>query len=613
MQSFYTLRDPFKESQLHVNRTVVAAFFVLLGLLTIFGRLVYLQVLNFEHYADLAVNNQVRLLPVPPPRGLILDRHAEVLAENQPSHSLALTPANTKNLNQVLLELKQVIDLNDAQISQFRKQLKLKSKYEAIPLKMQLSEEEIAKFFLEKHRFPGVELVSNLLRTYKDPLPFTPVLGYVGPINQQDLQKIDQENYKGSYYIGRIGVENYYEKLLHGKVGFQRAETDAKGRVLRVLDNQAPINGQNLNLAIDANLQRYAYELLASHESKGAIVALDPNNGEVLTLVSLPSYDANLFVRGISSENYRQLRENPDTPLLNRALNGVYPPGSIIKPILAVKSLDWGILQGQLKIYDPGWFRLKNDTRLYKDWNWKKGGHGWVDLEKAIVESSDTYFWHLAQKLGVDKLEEIYKSFGLGANTGIDIAPDSKGLVPSREWKQRVRKQAWFPGETLNIGIGQGYMMVTPIQMAKMTMLLANKGWAYPLSVLKTEKKPEPIQQVKIEHPEDWEMVIQGMKKVIHAPNGTAYRISHGLKYTIAAKSGTAQVFSLKANEKYEKNKVKAHLRDHAWMIAFAPVENPKIAIAVLVENNHSGLAKDITRAFLDRFFENQIQKNLIK
>lgn len=616
MQAFYTLRDPYKESQIHVNRTVFAAFFVLLGLLLIVVRLADLQILRFRHYRDLSINNQIRLLPIPPARGLITDRRGEILAENYPSHSLSITLAEIKTgqahqkssekLEQLLCDLKQIIDLNDAQINHFKKQLKVKSKYEPIPVKMQLSEQEIAKFFLEKYRFSGVELTSNLLRTYKNPLVFTPVLGYVGPINQDDLKKIELENYRGSYHIGRTGVERHYEQVLHGKVGYERIERDAKGRVLRVLDQKLPINGQNLALAIDAKLQRHAYELLDSNQSKGAIVALDPNNGEVLALVTAPSYDGNLFVRGLSSVDYQALRDDPNTPLLNRALNGVYPPGSIVKPLIALNGLESGNIDSGFKIFDPGWFRLKNDGRIYRDWNWRQGGHGWVDLEKAIVESSDTYFWNLALKLGVDKLETAYKAFGLGKSTGIDLGPDSNGLVPSSRWKKAVRKESWFPGETLSLAIGQGYLLVTPVQMAQATMVLANRGKFYPLSIL---KKPESIEHstpkstLLLQHPEHWERVIEAMKKVVHSPNGTAYRISHGLKYKVAAKTGTAQVFSLKANEKYEKNKVKTHLRDHAWMISFAPAENPKIALVVLVENNHSGLAKDITRSLLDKFF----------
>lgn len=612
MPNLNTFNNHFRESRLYVNRVVTTTIIIVMLALMLVSRLIFLQVRQHSLYKTLALNNQVSIVPITPARGLIFDRNGILLAENRPAFSLEITPERTPNLEQTLRAIQAIMPLTDEERRQFAKRLKYKRRNEGIPIRTKLSEEFVAKFSVEKHHLPGVDIVARLIRHYAFGEPFAHVLGYMGPISEKDLTEIDPLHYRGAYYMGKTGLEKFYETTLRGKIGYQHIETDAKGRTLRVLNRIPPTSGANLYLSLDSQLQLACYQALQG--LKGAIVAINPNNGEVLALVSAPSFDPHLFTQGIDIQAYKGLQNAPDKPLFHRAIRGQYPPGSTVKPLAALQGLELGFITPELRIYDPGWYQLNGSGRLYRDWIYfsKRHGHGIVDLEKAIAYSCDTYFFTLAHRMGVRHLHDIYTRFGLGTRTEIDITGEAPGLVPNPEWKKRVYNDAWYPGDTLNIGIGQGTLLATPLQIAQMTALLANRGTGFRPHLVSTietnhhapiEQALQPTKTVTIRNPKHWDFVIQAMKKVVHVSGGTASRISKGLQYEIAGKTGTAQLFNLKQNEKYESNKVKAHLRDHSWFIAFAPVDKPEIAIAVLIENKLKKSGADIARIVLDSFF----------
>lgn len=599
-----TVKDHIQESQLYLNRTVAATAVVLTLFVLLIGRLAFLQIYQHDLYKTLSLNNQVRIVPITPPRGLIFDRDGIPLADNIPAFSLELIPEQNKNIDETLKSVQQIISVTPQDLQNFYKQLKYKRRNEGIPIRLKLTEEEVAQFALEKHNFVGVDVVARLIRHYPEGEQFAHVLGYIGPISEKDLEKIDHVAYRGTYAIGKTGIEQYYESTLHGKVGYQHIETDAKGRTIRVLNRIPPNPGTNITTSIDSALQKKAYEALG--EFKGAVVAMNPKTGEVLAMVSKPSFDPNLFSQGIEAGIYRALQESQERPLFNRAIRGQYPPGSTVKPLVALQALDLNYITPQFGIFDPGWYQLHAGGRLFRDWIFfsKRHGHGWVDLEKAIAQSCDTYFFTIAHKLGINHLQDIYTRFGLGKPTGIDMSGEASGIVPSAEWKLRHRKEAWYAGDTLNVGIGQGMMLATPLQMAQVATMLANRGnLVQPRLVLKSNEPLANAPTVRLQHPEHWERVIQGMQRVVDSPGGTAFRATQGIPYHMAGKTGTSQVFNLKQNEKYEISKVKSHLRDHSWFIAFAPVENPEIAIAVLVENKIKKTGAHVAREVLDHYF----------
>lgn len=613
MPNLHTLKDHFRESHLYLNRTVAAVLIVLALFLILIARLIFLQFSEHEWYATLSLNNQVRIVPIHPPRGLIYDRNGVCLADNAPAFSLELTPSNTPNIKETLSTLTPLLNLTESEKRTFVKQLSIKHQHESVPIRVKLTETEVATFIMEKHRFPGVEIVARLIRHYTLGPKAAHALGYIGPINEQELETLNLSNYRGTYHIGKTGVEKYYESELHGTTGYQHIETDAKGRTIRVLKRTPPVPGKNLHLSIDARLQEAIFDALG--DLNGAVIAIDPKTGEILALVSKPSFDPKLFTQGIDTNTYQALRTSPDRPLFNRAITGQYPPGSIVKPFIALHALEEGAITPEYSIFDPGWYQLNGSGRLYRDWIYlsKRHGHGSVDMEKAIMQSCDTYFFALAHKLGIHALHTLYTQVGFGKATGIDVSGEVSGLAPSAEWKQRVKQEPWYAGDTLNVGIGQGYMLVTPLQAAAAAAILANKGEHYQTHIVQATSTvgqtpipitPQPKKAIQLNHPEHWDHVISAMQKVVHTPGGTAYKISRDLKYTIAGKTGTAQVFNLKQNEKYEVNKLKTQLRDHSWFMGFAPVEDPKIAIAVLIENKYKTSGADITRIILDRFFE---------
>lgn len=606
-----SIRDRLHEARLFNRRVVVAVAAVLSLMALVVVRLVYLQIVSHEHYTTLSQNNRITLAALPPGRGLIYDRNGVVLAQNLPAYSLEIVPEQVPDLDATLLALREVVALTDADIKRFRKALAQKRSAKGVPLRFRLSEEEVARFAVNRPRFPGVDVAAGLSRHYPLGALGVHAIGYVGRINEDELEDLDSSNYSGTTHIGKTGVEKSYEEILHGRVGFEQVETNAQGRRLRVLATTPPQAGQNLYLNLDARLQAVAEQALG--QNRGAVVALDPRDGSVLAFASMPGYDPNPFVNGIDSKSYDALHNSPDQPLYNRALRGAYPPGSTIKPFVGLGGLEMKAISLDQNVFCPGFYTLKGRAHQYRDW--KRGGHGSVSLDKAIVESCDVYFYTLANALGIDRLHDFLTRFGFGVKTGIDVTGELEALMPSPEWKRRVHNQPWYPGETLIAGIGQGYTLVTPLQLAVATATLANRGKRWLPALVKaaedsvsralTSLAGEPLEQVPIVNPAHWQSVVDAMVRVVHSDHGTARRIGLDAQYTIAGKTGTAQVFGIKQDEKYVEEKVAERLRDHALFIAFAPADDPRIAIAVIVENGSHGstAAAPVARQMMDRYF----------
>lgn len=597
-----TLKDSYHEMRLFRLRMAVAGVCMVLLFGVLIARYAHLQVVDYEKYATESDRNRVQLLPIAPRRGLIYDRNGEILADNLASFSLDIVKERVDNLDATLQRLRNLLDIDDDDIEKFQRRMRDRRPYQPVPLKLHISEKDIAILAINRFRLPGIQVDAELARYYPGGELFAHALGYVGRISDKDLDRIDPVNYDGTHYIGKLGVEQFYEGQLHGKVGYQNVETNARGRVLRVLERTDPVPGENLSLFLDANLQRIASAALAGE--RGSVVAIDPNNGGILALVSTPSFDPNLFVTGISGRDYTALRDSLDRPLYNRALQGTYPPGSTVKPMYALGGLHYGAVTPFTQVFDPGFYKLPGDSRQYRDW--RKGGHGSVDLKAAVAQSCDVYFYDLAHKLQIDKMHDFAVQFGLGAVTGIDNTHEATGLMPSREWKRRARKLSWYPGETLSAGIGQGYVLTTPLQLAVMTATIANRGERFaPRLVHKAgdQELPVPLaEHVKVSDPTDWDIVIDAMQEVVHGARGTAKGISAGLPYHIAGKTGTAQVVGYAQGIKYDASQVTKRRRDHALFIAFAPVEDPQIAVAIIVENGEHGAstAAPIARKLFD-------------
>jgi len=593
-----------------------AAAFVLICFGILIGRFVWLQVIQHDFYQTRAEDNRIALIPIVPNRGVITDRNGVVLAHNYSAFTLEITPAQTGNLEETINALAEVIDIQPKDRKRFKRLLDEAKNFESIPIRTRLSDAEVAKFSAQRYRFPGVEVKARLFRQYPMGHVASHAIGYIGRITERDLKWIEEAeklpNYKGTDHIGKTGLEQHYEFELHGETGYEQVEIDAGGRALRSLKRIPPVSGNNLQLTLDIKLQEITEK--AFGDRKGALVAIDPSTGGVLALVSTPTYDPNLFVDGITPENWKELNEHPDKPMINRTINGAYPPGSTFKPFMALAALEMGKRTPQQAINDPGYFTFGNHT--FRDD--KKGGHGVVDMYKSIVHSCDTYYYVLANDMGIDNIAKFMGSIGFGQRTGIDLGKDdageSKGVLPSQEWKkQRFKKpeqQKWYAGETISIGIGQGYNAYTPIQLAQATATLANNGVMFRPHLVQNivntrsgEKhpvEPKPLRDL------GWK---QKNLDVIHRAmigvnkEGTGTRAFAGAPYSVGGKTGTAQVFSLKGAQ-YKESAVKKHLRDHALFIAYAPVENPKIALAVLVENGGFGAqsAAPIARMVLDYY-----------
>jgi penicillin-binding protein 2 len=587
------------------------------------ARLVYLQVLRHDYFSELSQGNRIRIDPVPPSRGLVLDRNGVLLALNRPSYQLEITREQTPDLDDTLARLIDLGLLPAEEHDRMLRTIKARRAFDSVPLRLQLSEEELARFAVRRQDFPGVEVRPRLTRYY--PLGGTGVhaLGYVAAISEQDEKRIDLANYAGTTLIGKLGVERAYEDELHGQTGYQQLLVNAQGRhVERVgtetaeLERREPVAGNDLYLSVDARVQKAAEEALAGR--RAAVVAIDPRNGDVLAFVSTPTFDPNAFARGLSYAEYAALSEDIDVPLYDRALRGVYPPGSTIKPLVALAALEDGVVEPDETVFCRGYFQLPGDSHRYRDW--KKGGHGTVNMHSAIAQSCDVYFYGLAQRLGIDRMHDFLARFGLGAQTGIDISGERSALLPSRDWKKKAFKrkdmQVWFPGETVIAGIGQGYMLVTPLQLAHVAATISMRGKRYaPRLVTRIrdastgeirELPPRELPPVKVNDPAHWDVIIGGMVGVTNDSNGTARRLQVGAPYKIAGKSGTAQVFGIKQDAKYKESEVSERLRDHGLFIAFAPAEDPRIAVAVVVENGRSGsgTAGPIARKVIDAYLQ---------
>lgn len=601
-------KDTVAERRLFQRRAMVMLVMVVVLLGILLARMYQLQVVEHDIYTTLSDKNRVQVQSVSPPRGLVYDRNGVLLAENRPVFSVTLVPERVGDMDEVLTKLEGLLEVSDEDMERFQRRLKERRRpFQELPLRYDLNEQEIARLAVHRHELPGVEVAAELVRYYPHSELTAHALGYVGRINREELQRIDPVNYAGTNYIGKSGVERFYESLLHGKVGYQHVETNARGRTLRVLERQNPVPGEDIELHMDLRMQRLAHELLDGR--RGAIVAIEPSTGGLLALASVPGFDANLFVTGIGVEAYSDLRDSPDKPLFNRALRGQYPPGSTLKPMLAVAGLDSGATTRDKTIWDPGFFQLQNSGRRWRDW--KRGGHGWVDLNAAVAQSCDIYFYEMAVDMGVDTIHHYLSQFGFGEDATLDVSGALSGLLPSRDWKRAVHNEPWYPGDSVNLGIGQGYMLSTPLQLATATSVLANRGsWAEPrlLRGVSGDRSVEDVlprathQSITLKDPDTWEFAVDSMAEVMHGAKGTARAAARNAPYRMAGKTGTAQVFSLAEDEEYEEEEVLERLRDHALFVGFAPVDNPKIAVAVIVENggSGSGTAAPVARAMFD-------------
>ena len=599
--------------QYHFKLRLGFTAFAVIGLFVLLAfRFFYLQIAQYAHYQTLAENNRISLVPIVANRGLIIDKNGVVLAHNFFVYTLEITPSKVKDLEATITGLSQFVEIGALDRKRFNKFRAQSRNFESLPIRTHLNELEAAKFAVNHYRFPGVEIKSRLFRHYPLGKLGSHMVGYIGRINDNDLvglEKSDQlSNYKGSDHIGKSGLEQFYESYLHGTTGFQQVEIDADGHAVRVLSSTSPTPGDNLILSADSKMQEIAETAFGNR--RGALVAINPKTGEVLSFVSMPTFDANLFVDGIDVDNWKSLNDSLDKPLINRPLRGIYPPGSTFKPFVALAGLENGKRTPPFSIQDSGFFTLPNSTHHYRDW--KPGGHGMVDIQRAITISCDTFFYGLAMELGIEKLTAFVSHFGFGRLSGLDIKGESAGLLPTPDWKQRRFKQPWYQGETVITGIGQGYTLVTPMQLAQATAILANNGVAMkPHLVSKIEKaitgQPlviAPLIQDKIAiNAENLEIVKRGMVNVT-LPGGTAASIGANAPYSIAAKTGTAQVVGIRQNEKYNASSIDERHRDHALFIAYAPAENPTIALAVIVENGgHGGSAAGpIARKVMDYY-----------
>ena len=580
--------------------------FVILLTLVLTLRLSYLQFVQYKRFATLSLKNQMSILPIAPSRGVILDKNGVILAENIPVYVLELIPERVQSIAKTLQALQEILpSINNDDIKNFKRSRKQNPAYVPIPIKLKLSDEEVAIFATNQYRFPGVTIKALLMRHYPLGEITAHLLGYVGRLNQEELNQVDATNYRSTNFIGKTGIEKFYESELHGQVGYQQIETDVSGKALRILSKQVPRSGNKLYLTVDSRLQETAYQALL--DKHGAAVLLSVKTGDILAMVSAPSFDPNLFVNGISSEDYKRLSDVQERPLFNRAVRGLYPPASTIKPFMAITGLQSGLATLHDRIYDPGWYRLPGVKHAYRDW--KRSGHGIMTLKRALTVSCDTYFYQLGNKLGILAIEKMLTRFGFGQLTHVDLVEETAGLVPSPHWKRQTKKLPWYPGDTLITSIGQGFMLITPIQLANATAALAFDGRRFRPHLLSKqitdheilEYKPIEEYPLKLQNFAHWNIVKEAMHSVITEQEGTGGRFGRDALYTVAGKTGTAQVFSLSQDDKKQYLNLPPELRDHSLFIAFAPVEDPEVAVAVVVE--HDNAASPVARQILDAYF----------
>ena len=612
-----TFRDFEAEEKLFQRRVMVA-----FGLVVIcFGILIYnlynLQIRQHQYYTTRSDANDIKMLPVAPTRGIIYDRNGIPLVRNVTWYDISVTPYKISDMDALLKQLTPIVDLTPDDIDQFRHELKASSRYRPVVLKNALTDVEIARFSVNQFHFSGVTINSYEDRQYPYGAELAHVLGYVSKINDSDLKALDKkglaENYAADHNIGKQGIEHYYENDLHGKTGYQEVEVDNHGRIVRLIKDVPPVAGKDIHLTLDLHLQEYIESLLVGQ--RAAVLVEDPHDGSVLAMVSNPSYDPNPFVKGISYQDYNTLLQDKDLPLINRVTQGLYPPASTVKPYMAMSALLNGVITPQTSFFGAPTWTLPGTERHYRDW--KKTGHGMLDVTKAIEESADTFFYQVAYMMGIDRINSMLSQFGYGKPTGIDLDEEYNGLLPSRDWKQRVHKKAWYQGDTISVGIGQGYWIATPIQMVKAMVALINNGKVIAPHLLQDEESGKTITpyqapaapaQIASASSPYWGLVRQAMFGMANAPNGTGYKFFHTAPYGIAAKSGTSQVFSLKENQTYNAKMIPIRLRDHVFYTAFAPYKNPKVAIALILENGGSDgvTAAPVMRQIMDHLFAPQ-------
>lgn len=607
------IKDAHAEQRMFVARAIFALFAVVALSVALTVRLIQLQVIQHERFVELSLGNSIRIQPLTPTRGLIYDRNGAILAENLPSYQLELIPEQVTDVDGTLRQLAGFGLVDEEDFRDVTDKIKLTKRFNPVVLRSRLSEEEIARFAVRRPRFPGVDIRARLIRHYPFGELGVHAVGYVGGLSVGDIEKLaDPDNYAGTTLFGKTGVERAFEDMLHGAVGHHQLLTNARGRSLGSIPGESPIPGDNIYLNIDAELQGIAEQALAGR--RGSVIAVDPTNGELLVLASTPAFDPNAFATRLRSRDYAALRDDLDRPLFNRALSGRYPPGSIIKPILGIAGLETHATSLTHRTFCRGSYNLPNSTHRYRDW--KPAGHGLVDLHDAIAESCDVYFYEMSQRLGIDAIHEYLTTFGLGSTAGIDIPGEKRGIVPSRAWKKEQfstrADQIWFPGETVIAAIGQGYMLATPLQLAQATAAIAMRGDRFQPRLLRhsensvtgvqTVTVPVPLPSVQLADNLHWEVIVNSMRDVMQGENGTARAVGMNAPYAMAGKSGTAQVFSVAQEDEYDADEIDERLRDHALFIAFAPVENPSIAVAVIVENGQSGsgVAAPIARAVMD-------------
>ncbi|ELB2156656.1 penicillin-binding protein 2 [Vibrio parahaemolyticus] len=610
------IRDYQAEARLFASRAIVAFFgiVILMGLLV--ANMYNIQVNQFQDYQTRSNDNRIKVVPIAPNRGLIYDRNGVLLAENRPVFNLELTPEKIKDIDATIQELQTILEITPEQIERFHRERKRTRRFKSVPLLTQLNEKQVAVFSVNQYRFPGVEISATLKRYYPYGEVLTHVIGYVSRINDRDMQRLIREekdaNYQATRDIGKLGIEKYYEDLLHGTAGYQEVEVNSRGRVIRTLKYVPPVPGKDIVLNLDINLQLYVHQLLDGR--RGSAIVLDPRDNGVLAMVSSPSYDPNAFVHGISGKAYRDLLNDKNRPLVNRTTLGIYPPASTIKPFMAVAALQEGVITPNTTRNDPGYWRIPNsDTRPFRDW--LRWGHGRVDVIKSIEESVDTFYYQIAYDLGIDRISNWMMMFGFGDYTGIDIYEESKANMPTRDWKMSRHKTPWYKGDTIPVGIGQGYWTATPMQIAKATSVLVNNGAVSAPHLLKStidngdnfeeQETSEyvtypPIQNVPEKY---WDIAKEGMRRVNHGTRGTARRSFYNMSYQTAGKSGTAQVFGLGENEEYNADEVAEHLRDHALFTGFAPFDDPKVIVTLVLENAGGGSSNGgpMARKIFDR------------
>ena len=609
----YHIQDHSAEANLFARRAFITIMGVFILIIVLLGNMFHLQISAYQTYKTRSNDNRIKVQPIAPNRGVIKDINGRVLANNEPSFTLEIIPEQIEDMESTISGLQEILDISDERVESFKKTIKYQRRFKGMPLKSRLTEEEVAIFSVHQHRFPGVSIEARLTRHYPYKDYFTHAVGYVGKINKKDLQKLEEneqiQNYAATRSIGKLGIEKYYEDQLHGTTGSEEVEINNRSRVLRQLSVAPPEPGKDLHLSIDVDMQIKANQLLK--ENRGAIIAMDPRDGAILTFYSNPTYDPNLFVSGISQTNYSKLLNSKDRPMYNRVTQGQYPPASTIKPQLALLGLDQNVVTPRSTVWDPGFWRIPGVKvqRAFRDW--RPQGHGHVDLELSLKQSCDIYYYDLAYRLGIDRISEFGMQFGFGNYTGIDIHEENKAIMPSRAWKKDNLRQPWYKGDTINIGIGQGYWTATPIQLVMATSVLVNRGKVVePRLVTGTSYKGQYTptvakyrEPVTVSDDKHWDTILDAMYETV--VDGTAHGAFADAVYSSAGKTGTAQLFSLGEDEKYEEEKVELRKRDNAMYVGFAPYEEPTIVIVVAVENAGGGSANaaPVARQMLDLYF----------